>query len=1440
MDFFPRFTNSGKAAFPHIIDSFSKWLNKVYKEPDADKSLSLLLFGAAVIEYAGVPIVGKTINGTIVTWNKGAEKFFGYTAQETIGQPIKLILPTGYEEEHAQIVERIQAGEQMVSLETQRLSKDGLLLDIALISSPVRDPEGNLLGISSVSHDLVRQKQTQEELQAAARFPSENPNPVLRVSNDGVFIYGNDASSPVQAAWNCQIGDVLPQPWYDVVSGAAQSGQTAEQDLECGDTMFHLQFVPITGHDYVNIYGRDITQQKQAEEVLRESEARLRATFDHAAMGIVEVDGDGRFVVVNNRICQILDYSRDELLQMSLHDLTAPEDWAVTDELNTVLRQGKTDFFDYEKRYLKHDGSRLWVHVTVSAIRDGDGRFLRAIATIEDISDRKEAEFTIRNQANLLEQVHDAIFIWEGDNKITHWYQGAVRLYGWSREEALGKKAYDLLQTVFPIPLEEIAQILQSEGEWIGELKHVAKNGRKVIVESHLKLVQFGGEQRLVMEVTRDVTERKWIEQIARESHDIVVEQRQKLKTILEALPVGVTTTDRLGHIKEVNGQARQIWGTDPADTSIDQYDDYKGWWADSGKPVKPGEWPLARAILKGEVSTGEAIDLERFDGQHVPVLVSAAPIHDERGEITGGVLVLSDITERRQIENQLRYQAMLLENVTDAIFSTDLNFKVVSWNKAAEKMYGWSLDELIEQDTDLGKILKTGYPAGLTSQAVRHQFFEQGRWQGELSRQRKDGIRLDVQASVQMLFDLSGSMIGLVSVERNITQSKRAEKALKESEERFRQLADSMPQLVWTARADGTVDYYNQRSQEFSGIQPGPGDSWEWSPALHEDDKQSTVEAWQHAVQTGQMYQIEHRVYRVDGSLRWYLSRGIPVRDAQGRIVRWYGTTTDIHEQKVAEQRTVLLQELTAALSQAATIEEIAVVVVNKALQAVGGHLGSVAMLTPDGSAIELVSTYGTPQETYRRFQRTPLDFPAPLTDAIRLGKAVWIETQEEYVTRYPSLAAIVTETTGSYASACLPLIVDEQVIGGMGISFSHPVSFTHEDRDFLQALAQQSAQAIQRARLYEVVLQERNKLWTLLDSMTEEVWFYDADGKVVLLNQAAVNGLGLDLPLFHPIREHLGRFEVDNKIDDYSHVIDASLFARTLHKGETLKDVEMFAQHPQTGERRFWQTSAAPIKNEVGDIVGAVVVARDITDQKRAEQQTRDLIAERERMRALTEFVQNVSHDFKTPLSILKTSLYLLDKVSDPGKQQRQIMVMEQQTQRLTNLLEGMLSMTRLDQEIILNLQVIDLNHLIDEIHASKLSLAAQKGLTTQIKPSEESLEIQADIAELEQALLNILDNAIQYTPLGGMVTLRTSRKDTMAVIEILDTGIGISKADLPHIFERLYRADKARSTATGGVGLGLSIAQKIIQLHGGDIIVSSMPDKGTTIRILLPVAG
>jgi PAS domain S-box-containing protein len=260
----------------------------------------------------------------------------------------------------------------------------------------------------------------------------------------------------------------------------------------------------------------------------------------------------------------------------------------------------------------------------------------------------------------------------------------------------------------------------------------------------------------------------------------------------------------------------------------------------------------------------------------------------------------------------------------------------------------------------------------------------------------------------------------------------------------------------------------------------------------------------------------------------------------------------------------------------------------------------------------------------------------------------------------------------------------------------------------------------------------------------------------------------------------------------------------------------------------------TVSPIRNAAGALTGVSTIARDITERKKAEAQALELAVEKERARMLADFVRNASHDFRTPLSTINTCLYLLEHTDDPSKRRERIQVIAQQSERLAKLVEGLLTMTRLDYAPELALHPLDLNGLVQQI-ALKLRPLSKRVLILNL--ANDNLPIEADEMEMGRALTEVVANAVQYTPDGGQITVRTYRQNHHVVAEVQDTGIGIAEEDLPHIFERLYRADKARTTQTGGVGLGLSIARKIVEAHGGTIEAASVLGEGSIFKIALP---
>lgn len=253
-------------------------------------------------------------------------------------------------------------------------------------------------------------------------------------------------------------------------------------------------------------------------------------------------------------------------------------------------------------------------------------------------------------------------------------------------------------------------------------------------------------------------------------------------------------------------------------------------------------------------------------------------------------------------------YEA-LVESSDDAIVAKDTNGIVISWNPAAERLFGWTATEMVgqsirrllpedrqhEEDEILARI-RTGERVG--------QFFTK--------RLHKDGTLLDISVAVSPVRDGEGNIVGASKIARDVGDYVRAQERLRESEERFRVLADNMSQLAWTTDPDGHIHWYNRRWYEFTGTTFEEMEGWGWKRVQHPDHLDRVEKVWRESLAHGVEWEDVFPLRGKDGEYRWFLSRAQPIRDATGRITRWFGTNTDITEQREqAEQIRLLLMEV-------------------------------------------------------------------------------------------------------------------------------------------------------------------------------------------------------------------------------------------------------------------------------------------------------------------------------------------------------------------------------------------------------------------------------------------------------------------------------------------------------------------------------------------------
>lgn len=302
--------------------------------------------------------------------------------------------------------------------------------------------------------------------------------------------------------------------------------------------------------------------------------------------------------------------------------------------------------------------------------------------------------------------------------------------------------------------------------------------------------------------------------------------------------------------------------------------------------------------------------------------------------------------------------------------------------------------------------------------------------------------------------------------------------------------------------------------------------------------------------------------------------------------------------------------------------------------------------------------------------------------------------------------------------------------------------------------------------------------------------------------------------------------------------------------------------------GKTQHYDVRIAPLRNYWGTMNGRVVIIRNITVRKVAAQQAAQLILEQEKVKLLRDFIDTTSHDLNTPLTTLRISTDLLlvyvERLQSAMRKVRllngtsagteQLAALEQLIQsvttnanrvnggtlRLQRLVSDMLELVRLDKQLNLELVEQNVNDLGYQVIADDGASAAEKDIALLYEPEANLPQVSFDANYLKLAFHHLVRNAVAYTAAGGRITLRTYRDANCVVIEVKDTGVGIPAADLPYIFERYYRVDKSRSTHTGGMGLGLAIAKKIVEAHHGEIEVESVVGQGSSFRMRLPISG
>ncbi len=569
---------------------------------------------------------------------------------------------------------------------------------------------------------------------------------------------------------------------------------------------------------------------------------------------------------------------------------------------------------------------RSYVTVKFPMADKRGNRFVGGVSV--DISDSIRDREMLRRQSALLDLSSNAILMIDMDGKITYWNRGAERLYGWSAAEVTGRDSYEVLKGDFAGPYEQVWEQYLREGYWEGEIPVRTRLGEPITVLSQWTLLRDAtGKPIAGMGISTDVTEKKIAfeemrraeaEAAARAAELTAVldaipaasfmahDATQKLERILSSISDGLAVLDRNWYCSYINAQGASVFGMTP-----DQF---------TGRCI----WEIFPSF-----------DDTRIRSEFERVFESDGPVHFQEffsepankwieGHCYSSDDQLSvyfrDITERKRNENALRVSESrfrrLFESGMMGIGIPDRFGGFSEGNDELLRLTGYSRQDLEEgrlrwdimtppeyNELDAIHIVEAAERGSCTPYEKEYI--------------RKDGTRVPILCGYALLDGTQDQYVGFV---QDLSLQKEAESALREREQRFRVLAESLPQLVWIRDADGHYIYANQRLYTYLGTSAEllRTNAFEF---IHPGDLSETVVRWKRCTETGEDYINEYRLRRHDGEYRHFLARAVAVRDENGQILQWLGSATDIHDQKIAEDALRRSEKLNTAARFAASM---------------------------------------------------------------------------------------------------------------------------------------------------------------------------------------------------------------------------------------------------------------------------------------------------------------------------------------------------------------------------------------------------------------------------------------------------------------------------------------------------------------------------------------
>lgn len=647
-------------------------------------------------------------------------------------------------------------------------------------------------------------------------------------------------------------------------------------------------------------------------------------------------------------------------------------------------------------------------------------------------------------------------------------------------------------------------------------------------------------------------------------------------------------------------------------------------------------------------------------------------------------------------------------------------------------------------------------------------------------------------------------------------------EDALRQSEENFRTVSETIPHLVWVSQPDGYLEYFNQRWYEYTSTTFEEVKGTRWKALLHPEDQEYAGSLWKKCLKTGQPYEVEYRIkFAKTGEYRWVLGRAVPIRNKVGKITKWFGTCTDIHEQKKQMEMQEFLNNVNTILNSSLDYKKNLKKIAKFALPKIS-DMCSIQLLN-DGE-LELVAISHKDSKKVKYARDFLNSYTADLNTRNGIGKIIkTIEaeliskvTDKTLQKHFKSQKQINNlKKIGLNSVMIVPLFVQSHCLGIITFVSSDPGRrYTKNDLDIAKEIASKVSLAIENAQLFEGAQKNEAKFKAIYDSNIIGVIYSDVKGKIYNSNDAFLQMIGYS-------RKDLesGKLYLDKITPPEFYDVDKLINAEILSKGKASpREKEYFKKD---GSRIPVIYGAVVINQKTKECIAFVL---DITERKRLEKRK-------------DEFIGIASHELKTPLTSIKGYVQILERIiQQMGDEKLNTYLRKTNTyvDRLNSLITDLLDVSKIQAgKLEMNYETFNFEDLlVDGIESIRHTNSRYKILRDGSYPKK----ITGDRARLEQVFTNLLSNAIKYSPKSNRVEVKVAQKNGKVIVGIKDYGIGIPKDKINRLFTRFYRVEESAQQFSG-LGIGLYISSEIVKRHGGDIWVESTEGKGSTFYFTLP---